>query len=366
MPRTIDLSQSYFKDHLPVCVKCWHYQPNKALDPFDNETRCAIYGAIPEEYLLMSDTCDKLRIMRGKEFIDVGRPPTMHERMAADGIPDERIISDTVEIELQDGKARLSLSDLEQIKLELIEILKQKSPAEEYAPLLKNISGYCYLTIRQDVLDTVGIGAWRLFVHGKVAYFGCEEIKETLYGHEENPRAPKSIYTAPLVFANGHWKIIDVYTTKFNAASSESAEIKLFDGKAHISLKDLEQIKLELIELFKLRPGYYASDIQEIERSAVTINAKEESDDPRSHFEQYEEEFRYIGIGPWRIVINDKDDAWLPASTPLLERCQSGPERFIYIVPLTFENGQWMASNMWSLQSAAHRFDYKTQTSEQP
>lgn len=81
----IDVSASGFKDYLPPCVKCRHYRPNALFDPFDTESKCALFGDIPSKYILMTEICDRQDVDPNKAFIDVGkRPPTMLERWAWD------------------------------------------------------------------------------------------------------------------------------------------------------------------------------------------------------------------------------------------------------------------------------------------
>lgn len=81
----IDTSGSRYKDFLPACVKCRHYKPNALFDPFDTESKCALFGDIPKDYLLMDKACEKLSVDPDKAFIDCGdRPLTMLERWAID------------------------------------------------------------------------------------------------------------------------------------------------------------------------------------------------------------------------------------------------------------------------------------------
>ncbi len=81
----IDISQSRFKDYLPPCAKCVHFRPNATLDPFDTDSKCALFGDIPQSYLLMTEICEKQDVDPDKAFLDVGnRPPTMLERWAWD------------------------------------------------------------------------------------------------------------------------------------------------------------------------------------------------------------------------------------------------------------------------------------------
>lgn len=83
----IDISKSRFKNYLPPCVKCVHFLPNAALDPFDTDSKCALFGDIPQNYLLMTEICDKQCVDLNKAFLDVGnRPPTMLERWAWDDV----------------------------------------------------------------------------------------------------------------------------------------------------------------------------------------------------------------------------------------------------------------------------------------
>jgi hypothetical protein len=82
-----DKNKSRFKDYLPACVKCNHYQPSGNADPFDDEAQCALCGDIPPKYLLMDEACNQLDVNDERAFIDVGdRPLTMRERWAQDNI----------------------------------------------------------------------------------------------------------------------------------------------------------------------------------------------------------------------------------------------------------------------------------------
>jgi hypothetical protein len=108
-------------------------------------------------------------------------------------------MSETVEIELLDGKARISGEALEQIKLELMEVLRQKEPAEDYARLLKELEHFAPMT--QPKYNVVCIGHWRFKVQNKSA----------LLEYQQMPRAPvMRFYRAPLSFENGRWKVTDV------------------------------------------------------------------------------------------------------------------------------------------------------------
>lgn len=81
----IDISKSRFTNYSPACVKCKHFKPNALFDPFDTESKCALFGDIPIEYILMDKACDMLDVEPDKAFIDVGdRPLTMLERWAID------------------------------------------------------------------------------------------------------------------------------------------------------------------------------------------------------------------------------------------------------------------------------------------
>ena len=85
MAQRVDPTKSQYTNYLPACVKCKYYKPSGNLDPYNTETKCEIYGEIPEAYLLMSDACEKLEVVPDKALIDVGkRQLTMKERWAID------------------------------------------------------------------------------------------------------------------------------------------------------------------------------------------------------------------------------------------------------------------------------------------
>jgi hypothetical protein len=108
-------------------------------------------------------------------------------------------MSETIEIELTNGVWQVSLHDLEQIKYKLLEVLKRKTPVEDYVHLVEELDKYSVPLITPDGVGH--IGNWRLKVQDKVALLERQQI----------PRAPlMRFYEARLAVENGCWQVSDV------------------------------------------------------------------------------------------------------------------------------------------------------------
>jgi hypothetical protein len=108
-------------------------------------------------------------------------------------------MSDAIKIELTNGIHQISLRDLERIQHELLEVLKRKTPEEDYVHLVKELEKHSVPMITPDGVGR--IGSWRLKVRDKIAFLERQQI----------PRAPlMRFYEALLTVENERWQVKEV------------------------------------------------------------------------------------------------------------------------------------------------------------
>jgi len=103
-------------------------------------------------------------------------------------------MQDTLLITYKDSTYQMTIGGLKQLKLRLIQALKQHQP-EAYDHLIKELQMYSQPFLTDS---TAFIGRWRLRTE-----------RESLWlEHQQMPRAPLMLFhLAELVFADGQWKV---------------------------------------------------------------------------------------------------------------------------------------------------------------
>lgn len=103
-------------------------------------------------------------------------------------------MQDTLLITYKDSTYQMTIGGLKQLKLRLIQALKQHQP-EAYDHLIKELQMYSQPFLTDS---TAFIGRWRLRTE-----------RESLWlEHQQMPRAPLMLFhLAELVFTNGQWKV---------------------------------------------------------------------------------------------------------------------------------------------------------------
>jgi L-ascorbate metabolism protein UlaG (beta-lactamase superfamily) len=111
----------------------------------------------------------------------------------------EEAMSEAIKIELANGAHQVSLRDLEQIKQALLEVLKRKTPVEDYIHLVKELEAHSVPMITPDGVGR--IGGWRLKVEDQAA----------LLERQQMPRTPlMRFYEARLTVENEHWRVSEI------------------------------------------------------------------------------------------------------------------------------------------------------------
>ncbi|MDR3162419.1 MAG: hypothetical protein LBT81_00970 [Helicobacteraceae bacterium] len=118
------------------------------------------------------------------------------EQFSAQAEREEYAVNKTIEVELTNGVLQISLYDLERIKYELLKVLKQQTPTEDYAYLIEELDKYSAPMITTGGVGR--IGGWRLKVQDKIASLE----------RQQTPRAPlMRFYEARLEVENGRWRV---------------------------------------------------------------------------------------------------------------------------------------------------------------
>lgn len=111
-------------------------------------------------------------------------------------------MSETTEIVLAEGARRISVEDLQQIKRELLAVLRSKNP-EDYGHLIPELEQHSAAMILPD--GQMAIGSWNLRV----------EQGQAVLERQQMPRAPlMRFYEAELAFDKGQWRVVDVTIKK--------------------------------------------------------------------------------------------------------------------------------------------------------
>jgi hypothetical protein len=114
----------------------------------------------------------------------------------------EHPMSESIAIELFDGKWPISTEDIKRLKIELAEAVRRQTPIDIFAPLFDELA---HSTAGISPNGTAFIGRWRLIVRdGSV-----------LLQRQQMPRARHMIfYEAELFIENGRWRLGRVYHVK--------------------------------------------------------------------------------------------------------------------------------------------------------
>ncbi|MGS2763148.1 hypothetical protein [Sinomicrobium sp. M5D2P9] len=104
-------------------------------------------------------------------------------------------MQDTLLIAYKDSTYQMTIGGLKQLKLRLIEALKQQQSPEAYGYLIEELQRYSHPIITDS---TAFIGQWRLKTERQSLWLERQQM----------PRAPLMLFhLAELVFADGQWKV---------------------------------------------------------------------------------------------------------------------------------------------------------------
>lgn len=121
-----------------------------------------------------------------------GQPPPMDTTMTS------------IEVNTADGVHPLTMADLEALKANLIEVLSEKKPEQDYGFLIGELRDHSAPMISED--GVARIGGWRL----------TEISGRPVFERQQMPRAPMMrFFHAPIAWdEKGRWRITDVIIVK--------------------------------------------------------------------------------------------------------------------------------------------------------